>query len=353
MQQKSVSLKSAILTLGLAVVGCASIDQNSEKIMSDNEGQDSFKLVYSKDYQQVVIGSFVDNQLVDEDVIVEAGGEKVLSVMKPSWSKDGDKIAYMNIPMADHQDFDNLNMTGGVCVVQIDGGGQKCLTSGLTDYIDFHPTWYRDGSNRVIAERIKMSSVGQQEETPVMSITAALDQETILCENCRGTSVLIDGTVLAAINKPNLGYITAEGKKGEISVGPNYFPEKVTVQLVSVSPDEAKIAFAGDFTHFNGEFEGRSFSPDGDAFNLSDNIVYVADFDKTTFSVTNVKAVSQLGDSYPRWSPDSKKIAYMSQRDGGEGETVLVLYDLEGEKEIVLTEMDASRGYPSFENSPM
>ena len=57
----------------------------------------TFKLAYSINWQTIAIGTFVDNELVDEEVITSSQNPDILASgdLKPSWSKSGDYIVFM------------------------------------------------------------------------------------------------------------------------------------------------------------------------------------------------------------------------------------------------------------------
>lgn len=137
----------------LSLTGCGDDETMAPTGSRDEEMEDSdtFKLTYSLNWQTIVIGTFADNELVYEQFITSSQNPNSYETgdLKPSWSKSGNYITFMRTISG------SANGQGAdirTAVINLNSLEIKVLTTG--NFEEYHPTWYRDGSNRVIACRL-------------------------------------------------------------------------------------------------------------------------------------------------------------------------------------------------------
>ncbi len=326
--------------------GCC--DATTSLVEDDN----TFKLVYSTDWQTITIGTFVDYELVDEQVITSSQNPNRYATgdLKPSWSTSGAYITFMRTisGSATGQGADIRTAVINVNSLEI-----KELTAG--DFEEYHPTWYRDGSNRVIADRLTQ---GVGWSTMVSHLDAQPGDETIVPYGVLATSVLMDGTLIGfggnmGLWSYNLDENWPQARQFVLDVP---FPENVELHTPSMSPDETQVAIAVDFSNFSGTFAGIDFVPDYSAFNYDEKLIYIGDLDRENFTITNLRNITSAktdlsyGVGYPRWSPDGTRIVYHTSING---KFAIALYELATNSTVVITGQDHNRLYPCFQYSPM
>ena len=336
--------------LMIAPIGCQHFDEDADT--SIGGGNNTFKLAYSLNWQVITIGTFVNNKLVDEQFITSSQNPNMYASgdLKPSWSKSGDYIAFMRTisGSATGQGADIRT-----AVINVNSLETKVLTAG--DFEEYHPTWYRDGSNRVIGDRLTQ---GVGWSTMVSHRNSQPGDETIVPYGMVATSVLMDGTLISFGGNTGLWSYNLDEKwpRPQQCVLEVPFPENVQLHTPSVSPDETQVTIAVDFSNFSGTFAGINFIPDYSGFNYNEKLIYIGNLDKENFTITNLRNITSekkdlsYGVGYPRWSPNGKQIVYHTNING---KFAIALYELSTETTTVITGQDQNRVYPCFQYSPM
>ena len=301
----------------------------------------NFKMTWAVNFRRIAVGTFVNYKLVDEQILTTPLSVNGAGDMKPSWSKTGDQIVFMRV----------LNGTAGpegkmhTSIMNADGTGIKNLTAG--EYGEWHPTWFRDGSMRVIGIRPPGTVLTHPDKQP--------GEEEVI-NTLGGTTVLMDGTILSGSGNVRIRAYNANTRRRLSYAFDVPFPTGVRTATPSVSPDETKIAFAPDFSRAISPFGDFTFVPDDNGFNYDQKLIYIGDLDKDKHVITNLRNITpdkkddSYGVGYPRWSPDSKQLVYHSSKNG---RFAVALYDLDKKTTRYITGNDASRNYPCFQNSPM
>lgn len=339
-----------VFFLMISQIGCQHYSENADSSIVGEKN--IFKLTYSLNWQVITIGTFVDNKLVNEQFITSSQNPNKFATgdLKPSWSKSGDYIAFMRTI--------NGSATGQgadirTAVINVNSLKIKELTAG--NFEEYHPTWYRDGSNRVISDRLTQ---GVGWSTMVSHLDFKPGDETIVPYGLVAASVLMDGTLISFSGNKGLWSYNLDEKwpQPRQFVLDVPFPEKVQLHTPSVSPDETRVVIAVDFSNFSGTFAGIHFVPDYSGFNYDEKLIYVGDFDKGNFTISNLKNITSekkdlsYGVGYPRWSPDGKRIVYHTNING---KFAIALYELSTETTVMITGQDQNRVYPCFQYSPM
>jgi|SRR4030042_3145384 len=323
-----------------------------DSVKSIGGGKNIFKLAYSTNWQTITIGTFVDNKLVDEQFITSSQNPNRYATgdLKPAWSKSSNHIAFMRTIRG------TANGKGGdirTAVINLNSLEIKELTAG--NFEEYHPTWYRDGSNRVISDRLTQ---GAGWSTMVSHINSQPGDETIVPYGLVATSVLMDGTLIGFGDNTGLWSYNLDKKWPQLRkfVLDEPFPKNVQLHTPSVSPDETQVAIAVDFSYFSGTFAGINFVPDYNGFNYNEKLIFIGDLDKKNFKITNLRNITaekrdlSYGVGYPRWSPAGKRIVYHTNING---KFAIALYDFATKSTTVITGQDQNRVYPCFQYSPM
>ena len=256
---------------------------------------------------------------------------------KPSWSVTGDHLVFFRRLK---NDPDVNNWITRLCIINTDGTGFHSLTDGT--FTDFNPTWTRDGTNTPVWNRKVPGKVSYY----IMAgkIGGKPGEEVQLTGKGYHSwvhSTLRDGRLFVSSTPPNQArgyFLMTPRPSGE----PKF--ERVTCELadkgildrVSLSPSETKICFEYQ-TGFKYTFPGRT--------------LYVADFDVTKRSITNLKPFANAEGNmvwfaYPRFTQGVSSIVYHA---GGK----LFLYSLaEGSTTQVSTDAKADYRYPHGEATP-
>jgi Tol biopolymer transport system component len=226
--------------------------------------------------------------------------------MKPSWSMEGDQIVFFRVTRMRErvQDWHTA-----ICVINADGTGFRRLTEG--NYADYNPTWTKDGTHRILYSRyfpIQARSVIHRIDLSGGEVRDEILSDTKKSEYAM--SALRDGRILITSSRAIFDGIYWLFTPGEPGVAGTYepvrygFKMKGTMDRCSFSPDETMVAYEYKY--------GLS------TFSYLDKVIYVADFDRTTGTVSNPKAISPKASEamtlYPRWATDGKSVIYHSNR---------------------------------------
>ena len=276
---------------------------------------------------------------------------------KPVWSKEGDMITFFRATgETDAKPF-HLYRTH-ICVVNSDGTDFKELTDAEDPNVN--PTWTRDGSNRIIFNRLAKSALGNSR---IFWIAPnAKMNDSLLISNPDNAewaeSGLKDGRIfIFRINRTAyiLNYITPfytwPYTQSYFLLDPEtkkYYPverqNKYPTHKLSLSPSETKVAYMKDL--------------DGKLHTYNDAVIAYADFDLENLVVRNEVVISVENsdhiDMYPRWSPDEKYIIYSSSKGGGHmWEMKQYVYDLDtGKTHAISNDNFSIDMYPCFEDMP-
>ena len=274
---------------------------------------------------------------------------------KPVWSKDGDRIVFFRATgETDAKPF-HLYRTY-ICIVNSDGTGLKELTDATNP--NLNPTWTRDGSNKIIFNRLAKSQFGKAR---VFMITpdASLNDTLLVSDPDHfewAESGLKDGRIFIfriGRLKYMLNFILPftwpasqsyflldpESKKHDPVKSPNKFP----THKLSLSPTETKVVYMKDL--------------DGKLHTYNDAVIAYAEFDPEKLEVKNEVVISEQDknhiDMYPRWSRDERFIIYSSSRGGDMWDMKQYIYNMDtGETQLIpLGDLDLDM-YPCFEDLP-
>ena len=276
---------------------------------------------------------------------------------KPVWSKTGDMVTFFRATgETDLKPFHEYRTH--ICVVNSDGTGFRELTDAENP--NLNPTWTRDGSNRIIFNRLAKSTFGNSKIFWIA--TDAQMNDALLISNPENTewaeSGLKDGRIfIFRINRTAyiLNYITPiytwPYTQSYFLLDPKtkkYYPvkrqNKYPTHKLSISPSETKIVYMKDL--------------DGKLETYNDAVIAYADFDLENLVVKNEVVISAKNsdhiDMYPRWSPDERYIIYSSSRGIGHmWEMKQYIYELDTGKTHKISNHNFTVDmYPCFESLP-
>jgi Tol biopolymer transport system component len=274
---------------------------------------------------------------------------------KPVWSKEGDRIAFFRATgETDNKPFHLYR--SHICVVNSDGTGFKELTDAMNPNVN--PTWTRDGSNKIIFNRLAKSQFGKA-RVFMISPDASLNDTLLVSDPDHfewAESGLKDGRIFVfriSRAKYVLNYILPftwpksqsyfllepESKKHYPVKRPNIFP----THKLSLSPTESKVVYMKDL--------------DGKLHTYNDAVIAYAEFDSENLMVKNEVVISEKDknhiDMYPRWSQDERFIIYSSSRGGNMWDMKQYIYNLNnGETHVIPLGDLILDMYPCFEDLP-
>lgn len=276
---------------------------------------------------------------------------------KPVWSKAGDMIAFFRATgETDVKPFNEYRTY--ICVVQADGSGFRKLTDAENPNVN--PTWSRDGSNKIIFNRLSKDTFGNA-QIFWMAADAPLNDTTRISNPKKfewAESGLMDGRIfMFRLNRgaymmnyfipfytwprtQDYFLMDPKTKKYELVKRPNKYP----THKLSVSPSETKVVYMKDL--------------DGKLHTYNDAVIAYAEFDLEKLEVKNEVVISEKNkdhiDMYPRWSHGERYIVYSSSRGTGQMWGMRqYIYDLKTGKTHLISNKDLFLDmYPCFEGLP-
>ena len=233
----------------------------------------------------------------------------------------------------------NRNGKYALFLINMDGSGEKQITDASEDI--YHPSWSPDGKliaaqtggSRIVIMNTdgtnlkKLNTVFHQAyESDFTSPDFSPYGNLIL-------SVQAQNTIFRVITGLNLG-----GQESLIfNSGVN--TSKRALDNPSVSPDASMLAFDDSLSlPATGTSDGAGLGGAGIISSTQLNPVYVrricvVDFDGTNL-VQLTTSKEKYDDTYSTWSPDGKRIAFMSNRAGGKNQIYVMNADGTGQTQI-------------------
>ncbi len=229
---------------------------------------------------------------------------------KPSWSLTGSMLTYFHA-MQYGNTFDQWKSK--LCVIGADGSNPRILTNG--QYADFNPTWTRDGSNLIIFNRYAARG-STSNDIYLMSPQGNIGDEVLVSTPANGYEWAFSGLKDGRIFMDRVQWTGSGASVQSFLMTPHAGGTPTYEQLtrptnllwhkLTVSPSETKVTYMLD--------------NDGNMSTYNDVVLYYADFDATSLTVSNPVAITHLDLSqiseYPSWSPDESFIIYDSNKSG-------------------------------------
>jgi hypothetical protein len=230
-----------------------------------------------------------------------------------------------------------------ICIINYDGSGFRELTSG--NYMDANPTFMRDGTNRIIFNRINYPI----NEIYITKLESSPGDEVIVSDptipewvysSLKDGRLFIhrfnwDGSRDVFLLKPNPGGL---GEYQQISM-----PTTNYIHKVSISPSETKITYM--------------FDNDNIETTYSDAQIAWAEFDVENLRVYDQKLITKYNAStveeYPKWNHDETLIIYDSDKSGDGGIHQLYAYRLsDGVEENISPDNKLNYGLSCIKGNP-
>ena len=276
---------------------------------------------------------------------------------KPVWSKEGGMITFFRATgVTDAKPFNQYRTH--ICVVNSDGTGFKELTDAENPNVN--PTWTRDGSNKIIFNRLSKSTFGNC-KIFLMAADAQMNDTLLISDPKKfewAESGLNDGRIFifrmnraAYIKNSFIPFYTLPNIQSYFLLDPKtkkYYPvkhpNKYPTHNLSLSPSETRIVYMKDL--------------DGMLHTYSDAVIAYAEFDLDILEVKNEVVISVKDgdyiDMYPRWSHDERYIVYSSSRGTGHKWGMRqYIYDLKtGKTHLIFDDNVFVDMYPCFEGLP-
>jgi len=274
---------------------------------------------------------------------------------KPVWSKERDMITFFRATGPTDMKPFHLYRTH-ICVINADGTGFRKLTDAMNPNVN--PTWTRDGSNRIIFNRLSKSAYGICQVYWMTADAKMNDAQLISNPDYSewAESGLKDGRIF--LYRFNANYIeNSTNPSSAPSITQSCFlfdpktkqyypverPGKCLTHKLSVSPSETRIVYMKDL--------------DGSFNTYNDAVIAYAEFDLDNRIVKNELVISKRDkshiDMYPRWSYDERFIIYSSSRGGTMWGMKQYMYNLDTKETHMISnphfEIDM---YPCFEDLP-
>ncbi len=218
---------------------------------------------------------------------------------KPVWSKTGSMITFFRLKV---YNTTVSRWKTAIYVINDDGTGLRQLTSGA--YSDFNPTWTRDGSNKIMFNRVNIDANPETGRVYIISPTGNIGDEQLVSDPKYfdfAYSGLTDGRIFIdrMSDWPMRSFLLSPGTMTYEEI------QRSTTRpwhKASISPSETRITFMLDFND--------------DIDTYADSVIYYADFNKNNLVISNLKAITVSNpvsvEEYPRWSNDESLIIYDS-----------------------------------------
>lgn len=271
---------------------------------------------------------------------------------KPVWSKEKDMITFIRIAGDTDQDVFR-KWRSSICVINADGSGFKELTDNSEP--NLNPTWTKDGSNKIIFNRLLKSGLGikfywinpDAEKNSAERISHRFFIEWAECGLPDGRILLWRINRTAHILNLALPFWTVPCIQRSYLLDPvekKYYPIKRSRRYpwhqLNMSPSGTKVTYMKDL--------------DGDSTTFKDCVLAYADFNLENLSVENEVVITDEDkttiEMYPKWTPDEQHIIHSSNRNG---KMLQYIYSLTSGKTSIISGADLTTDkYSTFEDLP-
>ena len=247
----------------------------------------------------------------------------------PSWSPDGDKIAFVSF-----RDGSN-NME--IYVMDADGSDQTRLTETENDVLDREPSWSPDGEKIAFASNrdgnYEIYVMDADDGSDVTRLTDDDDDDDALD---REPSWSPDGEKIAFVSDR------------EVDVPPDEIGDQAAIFTMDADDgDDVEMLTDNDVTLGS----HPTWSPDGEkivfaSFRDGGNEIYTMDADDG--DDVNRLTDDEADSLYPTWSPDGEKIAFSSDREDDQNLDIYEMDADDGSDVTRLTEDDEEDREPDW-----
>ncbi|HEX9641436.1 MAG TPA: hypothetical protein VGB13_08990 [Candidatus Krumholzibacteria bacterium] len=324
-RQRLVALAAGILVVGLLVTPAFGLgDRLLSLIQGSRSPLDVQAPAWSRDGRTIVFVSWRDGNGEVYAMDADGGGPRNLTQhpakdVRPAWSPDGRRIAFVSRRDGNYE----------VYVMNADGSGKRNLTRDRAR--DVFPTWSPDGRRiaflraRLYSNRVRGLGVNRFHGYHLYVMNADGSGLRRLTQNFTGKYQLVwspDGRTIYFGND----LVNADGS------GARRLPY---IPLTAVwSPDGRQIAFVHTL-------RGPPLQQFGPRYSLNREI-YVMNADGSgTRKLTHNAGYN----AEPAWSPDGRRIAFKSSRDGN---SEIYVMNADGSGKRNLTRNAARDGSPSW-----